>query len=178
MGFKTGNQAWKERSTSGRKGRFADPESLWEAATKYFDWVDNNPWLKVEQSHKPFLKEDGSLSYLIELPIARPYTLSGLCSFWNVNQAYWRKFRQSKQLDERFTNVITRIEDIIYIQKFEGAAVGVFNPNIIMRDLGLQNKKQQAGLTANVYVRRDEANGDIVIESLNEQFDAFMNQPN
>lgn len=37
--------------------------------------------------------------------------------------------------------VTTRIDEIIYKQKFEGAAVGAFNANIIARDLGLADKK-------------------------------------
>ena len=37
--------------------------------------------------------------------------------------------------------IIHKIEEIIYNQKFEGAAVGIFNSNIIARDLGLSDKK-------------------------------------
>jgi hypothetical protein len=36
--------------------------------------------------------------------------------------------------------VITRIDKYIYNQKFEGAAAGFLNPNIIARDLGLADK--------------------------------------
>ena len=39
-----------------------------------------------------------------------------------------------------FSSVITRIRETIYQQKFEGAAVGAFNANIIARDLGLADK--------------------------------------
>lgn len=34
------------------------------------------------------------------------------------------------------------VETTIYTQKFEGAAVGAFNSNIIARDLGLADKKE------------------------------------
>jgi hypothetical protein len=164
MGFSAGNQSWKLRTSHGRKGRFVNPVSLWEAATEYFEWADSNPWKKIEQANKPVAATDGTLSYLVELPVARPYTLSGLCSFWKVNQAYWRKFRKSKSDDESFAEVISRIEDVIYVHKFEGAVIGAFNVNIIMRDLGLLEKKQAEQRTV-VTVRRDQPNGDIVLES-------------
>ena len=48
--------------------------------------------------------------------------------------------------DEKdFSSVITRIEQTIYAQKFEGAAVGSFNANIIARDLGLKDKSELTG---------------------------------
>ena len=37
--------------------------------------------------------------------------------------------------------VIDDIEKIIYRQKFEGAAAGLLNANIIARDLGLRDKQ-------------------------------------
>ena len=44
-----------------------------------------------------------------------------------------------------FSAVTTRIEDIIYEQKFTGAAADLLNPNIIARDLGLADKKEVSG---------------------------------
>jgi hypothetical protein len=41
-----------------------------------------------------------------------------------------------------FSQVITKIEKVIYNQKFTGAAAGFLNPNIIARDLGLAEKKE------------------------------------
>lgn len=39
-----------------------------------------------------------------------------------------------------FSDVIRAISNIMYANKFEGAAVGAFNANIISRDLGLAEK--------------------------------------
>ncbi|MFC0183379.1 terminase small subunit [Pseudarcicella hirudinis] len=50
-----------------------------------------------------------------------------------------------------FLEVITRIEEIVYVQKFEGAAVGAFNANIIARDLGLADK-QNIDLSTDIVV--------------------------
>lgn len=41
-----------------------------------------------------------------------------------------------------FSEVIRVISNIMYAQKFEGASVGVFNANIIARDLGLKDSTE------------------------------------
>lgn len=150
-----GNQFWKLRSRHGRKKLFSTPKLLFQAASEYFQWCDNNPWIKKEQLKKPstIINADGStyLQTIADIPTARPYTLSGLCLYLDVNCQYFTDFKESllpkdgekqtkKQKD--FSLVITRIEEIIKTQKFEGAAVGAFNANIIARDLGMVDKKE------------------------------------
>jgi hypothetical protein len=39
-----------------------------------------------------------------------------------------------------FSEVLTRVREIIVAQKFEGASVGAYNATIIARDLGLVEK--------------------------------------
>jgi len=46
-----------------------------------------------------------------------------------------------RRLDDDFVGVTTRAEEVIYNQKFAGAAAGLLNANIIARDLGLSDKK-------------------------------------
>ncbi|WP_290688531.1 terminase small subunit [Haematobacter sp. UBA3484] len=43
------------------------------------------------------------------------------------------------------SEVITRVEQIIRTQKFEGAAADLLNPNIIARELGLADKTEMSG---------------------------------
>lgn len=43
---------------------------------------------------------------------------------------------------KEFSSVIRAINSIMYANKFEGAAVGAFNANIISRDLGLADRQQ------------------------------------
>jgi hypothetical protein len=51
-----------------------------------------------------------------------------------------RNFEQNNKDSKDFMPIITRIKEIIYNQKFSGAAAGFFNANIIARDLGLSDK--------------------------------------
>jgi len=90
----------------------------------------------------------------VELPTMRPFTLTGLCLYLGVNTHYFNDFEANlkkgsekalKLTDEEregFSDVIKRIRETIYTQKFEGAASGFLNSNIIARDLGLVDKKQ------------------------------------
>lgn len=143
------NQFWKLRSKHGRDMLFASAGLLWEAATQYFEWCDRHPWEKVEQAKslgKPFVDKKGKVTFpdsTVRMPTQRPYTLSGLCLYLCCNQGYFRTFKiQLPTGEEDFNTIITRIEETIYTQKFEGACVGAFNANIISRDLGLKEKTE------------------------------------
>ena len=132
QGATIGNEYWKLRSKSGRDKQYPTPELLLEACNNYFEWVQNNP-LKEAQivKYKDYAE-------LMEVPKMRPFTINGLCNFIDLSIEGWRKYKQRNE----FIEVTTRVEEVIYLQKFEGAASGFLNPNIIARDLGLQDKKE------------------------------------
>lgn len=146
MAAPKGNQFWKLRSRHGRDKIFATPDVLWKEACKYFTWVDNNPLIEsVVQKRK--ISRDEEIIELVNCPKKRPYTLHALCLFLDVNTVYFNHFeadlaKKNDQISKDFNKVITRIRETIYSQKFEGAASGFFNANIISRDLGLQDNKK------------------------------------
>src|SRR6185312_10262140 len=71
----------------------------------------------------------------------RAMTLAGLCVFLDINRSTWDEYTAR----EGFTEVTTRVDQIIRDQKFSGAAAGLLNPNIIARDLGLADKQEHTG---------------------------------
>lgn len=131
MGAPEGNQFWKLRSKHGRNKLFETPELMWEAACEYFTWCEENPLIEVDYRGK-------DLSY-VEIPKMRPFTLYGLCIYLDCSTGYFREFK--KDCSKDFVSVVTRIEEVIYNQKYSGAASGFLNPNIIARDLGLIDKQ-------------------------------------
>lgn len=141
MAAPKGNQFWKLRSKHGRDKLFASPELLWEAACEYFEWCDKNPWLKHD-----VVKGGDQAGKALQIPTARPYTITGLCIYLGANKTFWEDFRKAGHED--FSSIITHIEETIYTHKFEGAAVGAFNASIIARDLGLSDKKEHSGQIA------------------------------
>lgn len=77
----------------------------------------------------------------VELPKMRAYTWAGLENFLDMSDQGLSNYKTKPEYKD-FFGVITRIERIMYDQKFTGAAAGFLNPNIIARDLGLADKKE------------------------------------
>ena len=130
MSAPTGNQFWKLRSKHGRDKIFQTPEMMLEACYEYFEHQSKQTWNRVDFKGKD--------SKEVKIPTSSPFTLAGLCIFLGVNTKYFTEFE--KDCSKGFSEVITHIREIIFTQKFEGAAVGTYNANIIARDLGLVDK--------------------------------------
>lgn len=132
MSAPKGNQFWKKRSKHGRDKIFATPELMLEAAYEYFDFQEKRIWEKTEYKGKDV--------EMVKIPTAAPFTMTGLCIFLGVNTQYFGDFKKTATKD--FSLVIKHIEEVVYNQKFEGAAVGAYSSNIIARDLGLNDVKK------------------------------------
>lgn len=131
MAAPLGNQFWKLHSKHGRDKIFTTPEILWEACIEYFEATDSRKWYKTEFNGKDAVE--------CHVPTETPYTLTGLFVFLDIDRTTWDLYRER----EAYIPLVTRVEQIIYTQKFEGAAVGAFNANIIARELGLKEATQQ-----------------------------------
>lgn len=145
MAAPQGNQFWKLRSKHGRDKLFTTPDLLWEAACEYFESIDSDPYTKVEAKTINIGDYQSEIA-LAKLPVMKPYTMQGLCRYLDCNLVYFNHFSDQLKKDdpqyEGFSKILTRIREVIYEQKFSGAAAGFFNANIIARDLGLSDKKE------------------------------------
>ena len=131
--FTAGNRFWLARSSHGRNPKFETAEQLQDACVQYFEWVEANPLYEA----KPFAHQ-GSVT-IANLPKMRAMTLAGLCLFIGISRETWNDWRKSRS---DFSDVIREAEEIIYSQKFAGAAADLLNANIIARDLGLADKQE------------------------------------
>ncbi|MCD6012894.1 MAG: packaging protein [Flavipsychrobacter sp.] len=130
--FEVGNQFWKLRTKHGVDKLFKDPQLLWEQACEYFEATDSRKWVKDDWVGKDAIK--------VERKNETPYTKSGLALYLDCD---WRTIEALKEdTNKDFLHIITRIEQIIYTQKIEGASVGAFNPSIVARELGLAEKQE------------------------------------
>lgn len=146
MGAPNGNKFWEARATHGRKTIFNSPKDLWLACVEYFEWVDANPLKEME-----LVKFQGTAK-AVSVDKARAMTVGGLCVFLGIAENTWANYRNrdadedsDNPDDQTFIDVCARVDLIIKTQKFEGAAAGLFSPNIIARDLGLVDKKDHTG---------------------------------
>lgn len=132
MAAPVGNQFWKQRVKHGRNKIFDSADDLWKACQKYFRWVDKNPL--YESKAFPYK----GVVVVENIPKMRAMTITGLCLFLGISSETWYSWRNDKD----FSDIITRVEEIIRTQKFEGASADLLNANIIARDLGLADKRE------------------------------------
>lgn len=139
MAAPKGNNFWKLRSKHGRDRIIQSPEILEEAANEYFQWCIDNPIIQ-----KDYRGKDAEMVYLEHPRVFQKDAFALFCGL-----AQWRTIEELKAVSKDFMQVVTRIEQAIKTQKFEHAAVGMFNSNIIARDLGLADKQHQQQLDEN-----------------------------
>lgn len=130
MAAPEGNEFWKLRSRHGRELIFSSPTILWEACCEYLEETGKRTWIRKDWVGKDAVEVNRETS--------APFTLSGLYIFLDIDRKTWDLYKTR----EDFIPVVTRVEQIIFTQKFEGATVGAYNANIIARDLGLVDKKE------------------------------------
>lgn len=132
------NQFWKLRSKHGRDKLFATPELMWEAACEYFQWCVDNPLERAE-----VIKSGNKAGSMFKVPVLRAFSMEGLCNYLDCGSEYFRQFKRNlKPKDKDFSRVITRIEEVVSCQQYEGAAANLLNANIVARKLGLTDKTE------------------------------------
>lgn len=141
MSAPKGNKYWQLASNPGRPKKYS-PRTLWKKFNEYCKWIDENPFYEAVIVQKGITVEnekgEKKTSYQMGLPKMRPYTLTGFQIYANISHETWANYCK----EEEFLEVSTRIKDICFTQKLEGAASGFFNSNIIARDLGLVDKQK------------------------------------
>jgi hypothetical protein len=144
MAAPIGNQFWKLRTKHGRDKLFSSPEILWEAACEYFQYVIDNPIEVEETKTKP-----NSVEVTVN-KLQRPFSWDGLELYLDIESL--RDYKTNPNYKD-FSQVITRIGKVIYTNKFEGASAGVFNHNIIARDLGLKDQTENKNTNAPITIQ-------------------------
>lgn len=133
MGAHKGNEFYKKvKAPTGRPKKYT-PKELWDKAVEYFAWVESNPLFTTK------VLGNGRK---IQIAIVRPMTEMAFCLFANISLDTFKRYKDSLGAYKDFCGVSRNISLIIYTQKFEGAAIGLFNTNIIARELGLSEKTQ------------------------------------
>lgn len=118
------------------KKNIKTPERFWELFVEFRKW-------KFEQKvSTPVVSKFGVVVSLEHTP---PLT-------WAAFDAWLYEHRHIKHTEDyrsnkddrykEYAGVIHAITQIMFANKFEGAAVGVFNANLIARELGITDKKE------------------------------------
>lgn len=136
MGAPLGNNYWEFRNKHGRDFKY-EPETLWEEAVKYFDWISEKVWNKKEA-----IKSGDMAGSTMDVPTSTPMSIKGFCLFADIDHVTFANYESNVDPYKDFFTITTRIRNVIESQQFEGATVGAYNPNIIARTLGLADKSE------------------------------------
>jgi hypothetical protein len=111
---------------------FLTPEDFLEACAGYFEWCESHP-LQEEESWQ----YQGTVIRDWKSKV-RPFTKKGLCVHLGIPESRLSSYRKREGWEE----AAELVDQIIYTQKFENAAAGLLNSNIVSRDLGLTDKQE------------------------------------
>jgi hypothetical protein len=126
--FLPGNCFWTARASSGPAPKFADGEALWKACVEYFDWVNENPLYKDH-----IVAYRGKVTH-VPVPKMRPMSKSALCQFLGIERSTWNGWKKDRP-DLDLT--IERVESVIWDWQFTGAAAGLLDAGMVIRQLKL-----------------------------------------
>jgi hypothetical protein len=120
----------------GRYKLIESPEKMWQLFCDYVISERDNPMHKVE-----YVGKDGKM---VLTPLQVPITFEGFECYLADREIINDLGDYSKNDDNRYTEyapIITRIRKNCFVNNFKGAAVGLFNPNLIAKKLGLIDKQ-------------------------------------
>src|SRR5262245_44845442 len=132
--FLPGNRAWESRCPAGPAPKFADGETLWKACEAYFEWVHDDPLLDMQ-----LVTYKGRAT---QVPVhkVRAMTKAGLCRYLNIARTTWNAWHDRPGLAE----AVERAESVIWCWQFDGAAAGLLDAGLVIRQLGIGRKAKQA----------------------------------
>lgn len=114
------------------------PEMLKNLAILYFEDAANDYIVK-----RDYIRSGERAGEIVEIKVQRPFSQAGLEMFIEAHGikpriSDYRKNRDGKYPE--FAEVTAWIDSIIAQDKYDGAAVGNYNAQLIIRDLGLADK--------------------------------------
>lgn len=122
-----------------RKARtiFLTSNDFLDACAEYFEWCEDTPLLEEELSQYKggWCRADKEK--------LRPFSKKGLCIHLGIPESRLAAYK-NKDGEGDWAEAVEYVEQIIYTQKFEGAAAGLLNASLITRDLGLAENMQSS----------------------------------
>ena len=117
------------------------PEKMWELFEQYVEHERQNPMYKRE-----YVGKDGNE---VDTPLQVPITFEGfecyLADKGIINDLGDYSANKNGQYND-FSTIITRIRNNCFVQNYKGAAVGLFNANLVAKKIGLISKVEQTNI--------------------------------
>lgn len=113
---------------------FFSPEDIWISSVKYFEYCKNNP-IEVEMPNF-----NTGIPVTINKP--RAMSIEGLCNYLRIPLSKWKKYADEAKFD-KFHLVCEYVSQVIFQQNYELAAVKELDASLIIRKLGLADKREE-----------------------------------
>jgi hypothetical protein len=113
------------------------PEKLWELFTEYVEHERKHPMTK-----RDYVGRNGDEK---DTPLETPITFEGFECYLADKGVIEHLSDYSANTDgnyDDYSTIITRIRKNCFVHNFKGASVGLFNPSLIARKLGLIDKQE------------------------------------
>ena len=120
-----------------KKKYIETPDVLWMLFKEYVLFEFSNPMYKIE-----YVGKDGRIE---RTPLETPITFEGFECYLadrDIINDLGDYASNKGGAYESYSTIITRIQKNCFVHNFKGASVGLFNPNIIAKKLGLVEKTQ------------------------------------
>lgn len=131
--FTAEEQFWRCPPTGSMK--FPTPEDMQKAAMAAFQHYEDHPHREEVIFHNK-----GAVVRTFKA-VMRPYTFRGVALRMGCTATTLNNYRTVPG----FREVLEWIDEVIYTQKFEGAAGNMMNANFLARDLGLAERSELSG---------------------------------
>lgn len=143
----------------GRKARYS-PEDLAEEFKKYIADLEENQ-IEVETNYRYMTSNDERRQQRRSQKYARPPKILDFVTRWlGMTHQWWYSLPHGKRGAD-YEAVIERITQYCYDTKFDGAVVGLYNANIIARDLGLKENIAVSKHSADEHMSEEEIDAEI-----------------
>lgn len=122
---------------AGRKPKYS-PADLVNEFTAYVEDLAASP-VEVKTEYRRNLEWGEQRQTKRECFCRPPKVYDFVVRWLGMSESWWRELGRGKRA-EAFLTVKEKIERYCYDCKFDGAAIGFYNANIIARDLGLKDR--------------------------------------
>lgn len=123
-----------------RPFKFKDPDQVWKLYQNYLKHIANTPMYRNE-----LIKSGERAGEQIAVRVDVPPNIWGFCLFADIDRKTYYKYLnggEDSNIDKQLVHIFTRVDDDIKQKQITGAAVNLYNANIVARLNGLKDVQQ------------------------------------
>ena len=123
-----------------RPFKFNNPDQVWKLYQNYLKHIANTPMYRNE-----LIKSGERAGEQIPVRVDVPPNIWGFCLFADIDRKTYYKYLKAGEdsnIDKQLIHIFTRVDNDIKQKQITGAAVNLYNANIVARLNGLKEVQQ------------------------------------